>query len=319
MNKKTATLLLNFGGPTSLDEVRPFLRNIFKDPAILPIKPGLLRNIVARFISMVAAKSSRNKYRQIGGLSPLAVITMKQVSGLEDELRKRGESIPVFAGMRYGKPSINNTVLDIIGEGIKKLIVLPLYPHYSITTTESAFRELDKSVRALSCDIDVSLIASYEEHPGYIEALADKLLEQYEAAKSEGEEPSVIFSAHSLPARLVEKDRRYLDGIRRTAELVAEAVKLEEFNFAYQSGQAGWLGPAVEETLAELAGKGCKSFIVVPLSFTCDNIETLYDIDIKLQETARKLGVKLRRTGSLNDSPGFIRALADIVADRLEK
>ena len=282
----------------------------------MPIKPAFLRYIAAWFFSGVAAKVSAQKYQAIGGGSPLVEITLKQAAALQEELRRRGSPVKVFSGMRYGRPEIKDAFLNALAQGARTFIAVPLYPHYSITTTGSAFAMLHRICRKAAPLMKVDYVQSYETNPAYIEALAGKLRATLESARGGGEDARVIFSIHSLPTRMLKKDNLYIEQTKITAGLVADAAGVVEHDVAYQSGREGWLGPSVKETLEKLAGEGYRSFIVLPLSFTCDNIETLYDIDIKLRAEADKLGVSLRRTESLNDSPAFIGALADIVLEK---
>lgn len=313
---RTAVILLNFGGPRSLDEVRPFLKRIFSDRCILRLWPRFVRLIGASFISAKAAPFSMRKYELIGGSSPVVEISLKQAAALEKELERRGKPMKVYTGMRYSSPSIQEALLQAIADGTRQVRLLPLYPHNSITTTGSAFVEYGEAVRRIGNDEkmpDGLLHDSYAKHPSYISSVAEKVRGALSAAQAQGEEPEVLFSAHSIPKKLVKRDSTYREEIRSTAQLVAEVLELDKYEFAYQSGGKRWLGPSVEEALAQMASRGCKSVVVVPLSFTCDNIETLYDIDIKLKAEADRLGVKMRRSESLNDSPAFIGALADIV------
>lgn len=335
LGEKTAVILLNFGGPVSLAEVKMFLRRIFSDPNILPVRPGFVRKALASVIARRALKKSIRKYKAIGGASPLVDITQRQADALQKELKYRGQPMRVYPAMRYSQPEIEETILNALFEHPEEFIIFPLYPHYSITTTGSAFaiaqpflKELIQPTPQVGPFGKVRYVESYESHPGYVQALAGKLRASLDEAKKSGEKAQVMFSAHSLPRRLWIKDSLYISHIKTTARLVAEAAGVENYELAFQSGRprrgffgsgcATWLGPTVEEMLGRLAGGGCKSVVVMPLSFTCDNIETLYDIDIKLKEEADKLSVTLRRTESLNDSPAFIAALADIVLDRLK-
>ena len=304
-----AVILLNFGGPKSLDQVRPFLKGILGDKAVI----GWFGRLGTRLAFSVIAQKSTGRYKAIGGASPLVEITLRQAAALQEKLKNKGRAFRVYAGMRYSPPSIEDALLEAIFDGAKDFMVVPLYPHYSMTTTGSAFTEFSRVIKKLLPGVKGDYVASYESHHGYIGALAAKVRAQVEEVISGGEDPAVIFSAHSLPRRLVRKDARYLAQIKATAGLVARAVGLQKFELAYQSGRKGWLGPTVGETMQALAGRGSSEIIVVPLSFTCDNIETLYDIDIELKAQADELGVNLRRTESLNDSPEFIAALADIV------
>ncbi len=310
---RTAVILLNFGGPRSLDEVRPFLKRIFSDGNVIPIKPAFLRHVAAWFFSRTAAKVSVEKYRLIGGHSPLVEITLRQASSLQEELARRGKPMKVYAGMRYGAPEIRDAVLGAISGGAQDFVVVPLYPHYSITTTGSAFARFAEVIGKVAPLAAGDRVTSYESHPAYIEALSGKLRAALQAAGEDGQVVTVVFSAHSLPAKLHNRDALYNSQVKTTAGLVAQSAGVENYEFAYQSGREGWLGPSTVQTLEKLASSGCRSVVVVPLSFTCDNIETLYDIDIKLKAEADRLGVVLRRTESLNDSPAFIGALADIV------
>ena len=304
-----AVILLNFGGPKTLDQVRPFLKEILGDKAVV----GWFGRLGTKLAFNAIAEKSIGRYRAIGGASPLVEITLKQAAALQDKLKNKGKPYRVYAGMRYSAPSIEDALLEAIFDGVKDFMVVPLYPHYSVTTTGSAFTEFARVIKKLLPGIKGDYVASYESHHGYIGALAAKVRARVEEVISGGEDPAVIFSAHSLPRKLARKDARYLAQIKATAGLVARAVGLQKFELAYQSGRKGWLRPTVSEAMRALAGGGSSEIVIVPLSFTCDNIETLYDIDIELRAQADELDVNLRRTESLNDSPEFITALADIV------
>lgn len=304
-----AVILLNFGGPKSLDHVRPFLKGILGDKAVV----GWFGRLGTRLAFNAIARKSIERYRAIGGASPLVEITLRQAAALQESLKSKGRPFRVYAGMRYSAPSVEDALLEAIFDGAEDFMVVPLYPHYSTTTTGSAFAEFARVIKKLLPGVRGDYVASYESHHGYIGALAAKVRAQVEEVISGGEDPAVVFSAHSLPKNLSRKDARYLTQVRATAELVARAVGLQKFELAYQSGRKGWLGPTVSDTIRKLARDGYANIVIVPLSFTCDNIETLYDIDIELKAQADELGVALRRTESLNDSPDFIAALADIV------
>ncbi len=306
---KRAVILLNFGGPKSLDQVRPFLKGILGDKAVM----GWFGRLGTKLAFNAIAEKSIERYKAIGGSSPLVEITLRQAAALQEKLKSKGKPFRVYAGMRYSPPSIEDALLEAIFDGAKEFMVVPLYPHYSMTTTGSAFAEFARVIKKLIPGAGGDYVASYESHHGYIKAVAAKVRAQVEEVISGGEDPAIIFSAHSLPGKLARKDARYLTQIQATAGLVARTVGLQKFEFAYQSGRKGWLGPTVGETVRKLAREGRANIVVVPLSFTCDNIETLYDIDIELKAQAKELEVNLRRTESLNDSPEFIAALADIV------
>ena len=312
MTEKTAVLLLQMGGPDSLDAIEPFLYNLFSDRDIIRIGPAFLQPLIARFISRKRAKKVSEYYKQIGGKSPIRELTDQQAVELEKVL---GEGYRCFVAMRYWKPDTIEALAAIKREGISRVIALSLYPHYSRATSGSSFNELAR-VQALSrAGFEFRYIRQFFDHPLYIAALAEKI-EQGLAGFGDRTGVQLLFSAHGLPQSFIDSGDPYLEHIQATVRLVMERLGDVSHHLSFQSraGPVKWLEPSTEEKLIELASTGCTNLLMVPLSFVSDHIETLYEIDIQYREEAGKLGItNFRRTESLNTSPGFIRCLAELV------
>jgi ferrochelatase len=309
---KTAVLLLQMGGPDSLEAVEPFLRNLFSDRDIIRVGPPFLQPLIARVIARRRSKKVREYYRQIGGKSPLRQLTEQQAAELEQVL---GSGYRCFVAMRYWKPDSAQALAAIRAEGIERIIALSLYPHYSRATSGSSFNELER-VRALSPDnLEITRIAPFYNHPLYIAALAEKIA----AALAGFGDPAgvqLLFSAHGLPQSFIDSGDPYLDQIQTTVSLVMERFAGVSHHLAFQSraGPVKWLEPATEEKIRELAAAGTQQLLIVPISFVSDHIETLYEIDIQYAQEAQSLGIgDFRRVESLNSSPLFISCLAELV------
>jgi protoporphyrin/coproporphyrin ferrochelatase len=319
-------LLFNLGGPESLDDVRPFLYNLFSDPEIIRIKNGALRRMLARLIATTRQGKSRNLYRQIGGGSPLRRITESQAAALSTALGARGHGTTVYVGMRCWKPSIEDAIGRILKDQITRLVLLPLFPQYSVTTTGSClkyFQALDQRL-GLSSRIKVSAIESWFNEPSYLDCMADLICE--ELRKFSSREPNAIhllYSAHSIPASYLDEGDPYLEQTRQTVNLINERLgNSNPFTLAYQSkvGPVKWLGPSTESVLRELGQNGNPAVLTVPVSFVSDHIETLQEIDIAYRDVARDAGIReFRRVPSLNTDPKFISSLADLVIREIER
>ena len=312
MPEKTAVLLLQMGGPDSLKAVKPFLYNLFSDRDIIRIGPAFLQPLIARFISYRRSRKVVEYYRQIGGKSPLRELTEQQAGELE---RVLGSGYRCFIAMRYWNPDTTEALAAIREEGYSRIIALSLYPHYSRATSGSSFNELER-VRALSKrPFFMSYVRQFFDHPLYIAALAEKI-EQGLASFNDRSSVQLVFSAHGLPQSFIDSGDPYLDHIQTTVRLVMERFKEVHHHLAFQSraGPVKWLEPSTEEMIRKLGESGCKSLLMVPLSFVSDHIETLYEIDIQYREEAAALGITdFRRTESLNTSPAFIQCLAELV------
>jgi ferrochelatase len=342
-------VLLNLGGPDSLKAVRPFLYNLFSDRQIIQLGPQFLQKPLARLISTIRSKKTERFYNFIGGKSPIREITTAQAEALEealnDELYARSQESPppipppregraregvvkkkfkVYVGMRYWHPLIEDVVPIIFNDGIRKIIALSLYPQYSVTTSGSSLSKLKEVVA--DYPIEIFCISSWFKHPLYIAALVDVIKKGLESfnIKFEIRNPKseidvhVLFSAHSLPYKIVEKGDPYVNQIIGTIKEITKIIPIKWYlSYQSKSGPVKWLGPSTDEKLKELAKEGIKNILVVPISFVSDHIETLYEIDILYKNLADKLGVTLKRVDSLNTHPSFIRALKDMVKQSL--
>ena len=311
-------ILLNLGGPDSIDAVRPFLYNLFSDRDIIRLGPSFLQKPIANLIIGMKLKKTLAAYNLIGGKSPLLDITSAQARALEKQLNRRiGDSdVPpfrVYVGMRYWHPFTEESLEKMHKEGLTRIIALSLYPHYSVATTGSSIKHFKDAAAKYS--FEYSCITSWFNHPLYIDALAEQI---EEGLKGFDSKPAVLFSAHSLPQKLVTSGDPYVNEIRATIDALTKRLDLQWY-LSYQSktGPVKWLEPSTEQMLHELAGKGIKDLLVVPISFVSDHIETLYEIDILYREMAKHLGITLRRTESLNTSAKFIEAIADIVIKKV--
>lgn len=319
---KIGILLLNLGGPDSLGAVRPFLFNLFSDREIIRLGPSFMQKPLAYLISTMRHKKTEGYYRLIGGKSPIFEITDKQARALEEELNvspptyNGSRPFRVFIGMRYWHPSIEATVPEIFHQGIKRVIALGLYPHYSIATAGSSFSKMNEVVSRFP--MEVFTISSWHDHPLYIESLVEKIQRGMDFFHSqEGvrkDNVHVLFSAHSLPKKFIEEGDPYIEQIKGTINEITKKAKIEwDLSYQSKSGPVEWLEPSTDEMIKELAGRGVKNLLVVPISFVSDHIETLYEIDILYKDMAKSLGMRLERAESLNTSPLFISALAEIV------
>ncbi len=320
-------ILLNLGGPDSLESVKPFLQNLFSDRDIIKLGPAFIHNLIASIIINKRLKSVKEAYRLIGGRSPLLDITNAQAKALEESLKSSTHQFKVYVGMRYWHPFIEETLNQTYKDGIKRLIAFSLYPHYSIATTGSSIKELKRSLfKVYRCDevkdekyclkcppVSVRVINSWYNHPAYIEALIEKIQDGISRFEKR---PFVLFSAHSLPQKFIEMGDPYVNEIKGTINEVIKKIDIE-WALSYQSktGPVKWLEPSTEHMLGELSKKGVKNILIAPISFVSDHIETLYEVDIIYKEMAEHLGISMKRIESLNTSPTFINALRDIVIE----
>jgi len=336
-NDLIAVLLLNLGGPDSLEAVRPFLFNLFSDREIIRLGPPFMQKPLAALISAVRHKKTEGYYRLIGGKSPILDITEAQARALEEQLngeagvrRKVAEAVNsspltpypslsfrVFIGMRYWHPLIEDIVREIHEEGIRKIVALGLYPHYSIATTGSSLSKLKEVASRFSGDpFEIFTVLSWQDHPLYIDALVEKIQKGIDAFRPSRRRGDVhlLFSAHSLPEKFIEEGDPYVEHIRTTIGEIGKRIEIEwDLSYQSKSGPVKWLSPSTDEMIGTLSGRGVKKLLVVPISFVSDHIETLYEIDILYKKLAASHGMRLERTESLNTSPLFISALADIV------
>lgn len=322
---RIGVLLLNLGGPETLDDVRPFLFNLFSDPDIIRLPFRFMQKPLAWFISTQRYKKSTGYYEKIGGGSPLRKITARQARALEDELNSRGLNSRVYVAMRYWHPFTEETFEQIERDGIRQLIVLPLYPQFSISSTGSSLNRMNKVIVDKRLDaIQTSVICSWQADPDYIQSLAGMVKE--ELAKFADQDPAattIIFSAHSVPVRYIEEGDPYLEYTRQTFQLVMEEVGTHyphTLSFQSRVGPVKWLRPSTEETLRRLASEGVSQTLMVPISFVSEHSETLYEMDVLYKEVADEIGIKeYRRVPALDCRPDFIAALANLVQRELSE
>jgi len=324
---RVGVLLLNLGGPERIQDVGPFLYNLFSDPEIIRLPNPALQKPLAWLISTLRSGKSREAYRSIGGGSPLRRITEQQARELQSSLRQRGVEATTYVAMRYWHPFTESAVGDIKADGVDEVVVLPLYPQFSISTSGSSFRELQR-LRQADPDfrrLPIRCIRSWYDHPGYIEAMASLIATQIGTS----EDPAgahVFFSAHGVPKSYVEEaGDPYQREIQACARLIMQRLeaKLGHGNpstLAYQSrvGPVEWLRPYTDDALRELGEAGVKDLVVVPISFVSEHIETLEEIDIEYREIATEAGItNFRRVPALDTDPTFIRGLADLVQEAM--
>lgn len=318
----TGVLLYNLGAPETLGDIEPFLTNLFGDPVILPIKPGFLRRFVARRLAKSRAKKVAPRYRAIGGSSPLLEITKRQAAALETRLAGRGIRARVLVGMRYSTPTLAEALSGPDVRELERLVLMPLYPQYSMTTTGSALAEIERIKLLYPFFPQTLSIKHWHDHPAYLDAAAARLREEIEKFSPKARENlHVVFSAHSIPEKFVRAGDPYPDHVRRTVEGVLERAPADNWRLAYQSrvGPVRWLRPSTTEVLDSLCARGAGGILVAPVSFVSDHLETLYEIDIEMRGRVQSSGgAEFRRAASLNAEPDFIEALAGIVNEKLE-
>lgn len=302
-----AVLLMAYGGPGSLDEVEAYYTDIRRGSRP---SPEQLEDLLRR-------------YRAIGGASPLSRIVELQRVALEAELAHRGRRLPVYAGMRHIAPRIATVVEGMARDGIERFVAIALAPQRS--SNGAAYRRaVEAGLAAAGAGGDATpaaaFVESWHDEPGFIEALAAATREALERF----EEPAamrLLFTAHSLPVRVVAEGDRYPDEIAATARLVAGRLGIADYEQCFQSAgrtDEAWLGPDLRDELRRLAGEGVRAVVVSPVGFVAEHLEVLYDIDIEAQAVAREVGIRMERARSMNDDPTFISALADVAVRALD-
>jgi len=338
-------LFLNLGGPTTSDDVEEFLFNLFADPDIIrlpgPLSP--LQNIIASFIAKRRAPKSRAAYESIGGGSPILKYTNAQAELLSESFRERyGLSIKTYVGMRYWKPFTEDALASIRRDKIKALVILPLYPQFSISTSGSSLRVLQEEFSKEASkygDMVHTVVPSWYDRPGYVTAMSNLIQTELESfteqdiAQAKERSPDltplhILFSAHGVPKSYIEAGDPYQQQMENCVEAIK--TKLYETNspdhltihLSYQSrvGPIEWLRPYTDDVLPELGKSGVQNLVVVPISFVSEHIETLEEIDIEYRELAEESGVSnWRRCPAPNTDPGFIADITDMVYEALNE
>lgn len=326
--ERVGVLLLNLGGPDTLQDVQPFLFNLFADPDIIRL-PRLFRFLqrpLAQFISVFRAPKSREGYAAIGGGSPLRKITYEQADALKVALEVKNVLAKVYVGMRYWHPFTEEAIEQIKRDRITKLVVLPLYPQFSISTSGSSIRLL----KSIFCQDDYlvqmphAIISSWYQRQGYIKAMAN-LIEKELQSFASPEKVMIFFSAHGVPVTYIKKaGDPYKSQMEECVGLIMQEMKerglYNQHTLAYQSrvGPVEWLKPYTDETIVQLGQKGVKSLLAVPISFVSEHIETLEEIDMEYKNLALESGIEnWGRVPALGCEPVFISDLADAVIEAL--
>ncbi|MBR9973628.1 ferrochelatase [Magnetospirillum sulfuroxidans] len=309
---KSAVILFNLGGPDSLDAVKPFLFNLFNDKAIIGA-PQPIRWLLAKYISGKRAPIARDIYGQLGGKSPLLEQTEDQAKALQDLL---GKDFKVIVAMRYWHPFAAQALAEAKQWGAQRVILLPLYPQFSTTTSGSSLKQWHQLAGA---SFEESLtVCCYPVQPGLIRAMAENLRREWDKAIAFGT-PRLLFSAHGLPQSIIDKGDPYQLQVEQTAKAVVDELGIAQLDWAicYQSrvGPAKWIGPSTEAEL-ERASRDNVPVVVTPVAFVSEHSETLVELDIEYRHVAEKLGIPAYfRAPAVSSHPEFIKGLAELVAD----
>lgn len=312
--RRLGVVLFQLGGPDTLEAIEPFLFNLFCDPDIIDFPFARIgRKPLAKLISSTRAKRVQHHYSVIGGGSPIRKYTEQQAQGLETRLRADGVDAHCFVAMRYWHPFTAEAIARLRAARCEELVLLPLYPQYSSTTTGSSLNEWN---RLFHDDVPVHVISSFYRDSLYLKALVEKIDEAL-GRFAEPERVEIVFSAHSVPLSVIEKGDPYREQIEETVRLLmGRGCWSNRHRLCYQSkvGASKWLKPSLHATLRELAHERVENICIVPISFVSDHVETLGEINHEAREEARELGIKrFEMTSGLNTSPKFVEALATLV------
>ncbi len=321
--RRIAIVLFNLGGPDSLAAVEPFLFNLFNDRNIIGA-PQPIRWLLAKFISRKRAPIAAHVYEQMGGRSPILPNTEAQAASLEAALQGDGV-VKCFIAMRYWRPFTEEAARAVKAWGADEIILLPLYPQFSTTTTASSYRVWQDAARQQGLQVPQRLVCCYPDEPGFIAALAEitrrGIADAKNLAGDSGSKPVVIFSAHGLPQKIVDAGDPYVAQVEASVAATARALNLaaDDYIIAYQSrvGPLKWVGPATDETILALA-KAKKPIVVVPVAFVSEHSETLVELDIEYGKLARENGAAAYvRAPTVSTHPAFIDGLAHLVRTSL--
>lgn len=290
-------LVMAYGGPNTLDEVEPYLLDV---RGYRPTAPEIIDEV-------------RERYREIGGRSPILEQTKEQAAALESALNRNGQEFKAFVGMRHWHPYIKDTLAEMQSQGIEHSVGLVMAPHYSRMSIEAYFKKIAEA----ESSVKVAPILDWHLLPGYLDALAHHVCDALERFPSEvRSDVPVIFSAHSLPERILEWNDPYPGQLRETVDAVMQRLGDQPYEFAFQSAAISnepWLGPDVSVLIERCAKEGRKNIISCPIGFVCEHVEVLYDIDIVYQRLAKSLDVRLERIEMVHTAPEMIAGLAELI------
>lgn len=308
MIHRDAVMLMAYGAPSSLDEVAEVFTHI----------RGGRRPPDERIEEL------KERYRAIGGGESLLRVTEAQAVALEAHLAgDGGGKVTVTFGMRHARPFIRGRIKDLAAGGVRRVVGLPLAPHFSSLSIGAYHAAIREAASALDDPPELLLVDSYHDHPGLIGAFAETLGSTLATARAQTRDPvRVIFTAHSLPERIIAEGEPYRDQLLATARLVAREAGAEEWDLAFQSASPTgepWLGPDFLDVVRDLTRAGRRSIVIAPIGFVSDHLEILYDVDVLCRRVAEAEAVRMWRTPSLNDRPAFIAALAAIARGKLSE
>ena len=304
-------LLMAYGGPTSLDQIPEYLADVRE----------------GRVPSEELVAEMTHRYEAIGGRSPILELTEAQARGIERELNdsqgaETGVRFRVYVGMRHWHPYIREIMPEIVADGVDRVIAVVMAPHYSRMSVGRYMQRVDEAMQQSGATIPVLQVESWKDEPAFVEGVAQRISRAFQRfPEPEREDVFVLFTAHSLPERILQWNDPYPDELKISVQAVVDQIHPKRWGFAFQSQGATadpWLGPSVESTLERLAADGTKNVLLVPIGFVCDHVEVLYDVDIEHRGQAKTLGIRLERTESLNDDPLLCRAVADAVRRTIE-
>jgi ferrochelatase len=317
--KKIAVVLFNLGGPDRIESVRPFLFNLFADPAIIRL-PGFLRIPLAYVLARRRAKAAVPIYEQLGGGTPLVPNTEAQARAIEAALADEFDA-RCFIAMRYWHPMSDEAAQAVREWGPDRVVLLPLYPQFSTTTTASSLRVWEQAAKAAGLSAETSVVCCYPTEPGFIEASAKLIREHHDRASAHGR-PRVLFSAHGLPKKVVQGGDPYQWQCERTTAAIVERLAIPDLDWAscYQSrvGPLEWIGPSTDQEI-ERAGHDKVPLVVVPMAFVSEHSETLVEIEIEYRHLAQERGVPwFERVPAVGIEPSFVQGLARLVRQTTE-
>jgi protoporphyrin/coproporphyrin ferrochelatase len=310
-HEKTGVLFMAYGAASSLEEVEPYLADI---RAGRPPNPELVEEV-------------KQRYRLMGGRSPLLDITTQQAKALEDSLNQgegqnQAHHFKVYIGMRHWHPYIKDTMAVMAKDGIQKIVAICLTPYYSKMSIGAYHKKLDEALLSVDRHLEVVRVESWNDHPLFVEAVAENLQETLSGfEESARKKVAILFSAHSLPARILDEKDPYPEELNKTIELVMKKVGPYRWWFGYQSqGRTPepWLGPDAGEVIRQLYDEGYRQLVMAPIGFISDHMETLYDVDILYRKQAESLGMQFARSKSLNAAPSLIQALRAVIREHLQ-
>ncbi len=317
-NRRVGIVLFQLGGPDTLEAIEPFLYNLFCDPDIIDFPFARIgRKPLAKLISTTRSRKVQHHYATMGGGSPIRPNTERQARALERALQREGIDAHCFVAMRYWHPFTGEAIAQLQAAGCDELVLLPLYPQYSSTTTGSSLNEWNRLFRD---DVPVHVVAPFYREATYLDALVEKVNEALSRFPAP-ERAEIVFSAHSVPMSVIERGDPYQHQIEETVRLLmAWGAWSNPHRLCYQSkvGASRWLQPSLHHTLKVLSAEQVREVCVVPIAFVSDHVETLGEIDHEARHEAHELGItQFEMTAGLNDSPKFIQALTEIVQQAL--